>query len=104
MDSPFVELACLLRMLTNPAEFNSFDNTPWILQLVDFTKQVLAQDRVRIIGVCFGHQIIARALGLLPSRNARGWELSVCSVNLEPEAQKAFGKPRLVRKVSFESA
>jgi GMP synthase-like glutamine amidotransferase len=53
---------------------NSFDNEVWIVKLVEFVKSVLAQDRVRLIGICFGHQIIGRALEQKVGRSDRGWE------------------------------
>lgn len=34
---------------------------------------------VRIIGVCFGHQIIARAFGGEVAKNPAGWEVRLCS-------------------------
>lgn len=78
------------------AEFNAHDNIPWINELVDFVKKVLSQDRVRVIGVCFGHQIIGRAMGAKVARSDRGWELSVSEVNLTPRGKEIFGKEKLV--------
>lgn len=52
------------------------------MSLVEFVKTVLAQERVRIIGVCFGHQIVGRALGLPVGRSDAGWEVSVVTVEL----------------------
>lgn len=77
------------------AEHNSFDNDPWILRLVEFTKEVLAQDRVRIIGVCFGHQILGRALGAKVDRSDAGWEVSVCDVNLSAKGKELFKRDAL---------
>ena len=68
---------------------------------MEFAKQVLAQDRVRAIGVCFGHQIIARALGVKVGRSDRGWEASVCKVDLTPRGKELFGKDQLVRLPSL---
>ena len=50
-------------ILLTASASNSFDDDPWILKLVAFVRKVLEQRRVRIIAVCFGHQIIGRALG-----------------------------------------
>ena len=47
------------------------------LRLVDFARNVLAQDRVRLIGVCFGHQIIGRAMDVKVARSEVGWEVAV---------------------------
>lgn len=49
-----------------------------------------------MIGVCYGHQIIARALGGKISRNPGGWELGVCKMDMTPIGQKLFGKDTLV--------
>ena len=82
--------------MATETEFNSFDNDPWILKLVEFTKQVLAQDRVRLIGVCFGHQIIGRALDVKVGRSDRGWEIAVVPMDLTARGQELFGVQRLV--------
>jgi hypothetical protein len=84
-------------ILITGSRYNSFDDTPWIVKLVEFTKQVLAQERVRIIGVCFGHQIVGRAMGVKVGRSAGGWEVSVTAIDLTKRGQEIFGRPALVR-------
>lgn len=63
---------------------------------MDFTKKVLQHDRVRLIGVCFGHQIIGRALDVKVDRSDRGWEVSVTKVQLTEQGKKLFGIDELV--------
>lgn len=63
-------------------EFSALDTSPWVNRLVAYTKSVLAQTRVRIIGVCFGHQIVGRALGSILTRSPLGFEISICKVDL----------------------
>ncbi|KFY45233.1 hypothetical protein V494_01051 [Pseudogymnoascus sp. VKM F-4513 (FW-928)] len=82
-------------ILMTGSKHNSFENEPWILKLVEYTKKVLAQDRVRIVGVCFGHQIVGRALGAPVGRSDKGWELSVTDLTLTPAGQKIFGQEKL---------
>jgi GMP synthase-like glutamine amidotransferase len=65
---------------------------------VEFTKTVLAQQRVRLVGVCFGHQIIGRALDVKVDRSDRGWEVSVTDVDLTEKGRELFGVQRLVRE------
>jgi GMP synthase-like glutamine amidotransferase len=77
--------------------YNSFDDTPWIVHLVEFTKKVLEHDRVRVIGVCFGHQIVGRALGLPVGRSDQGWEVSVLPIQLSEFGQQIFQRDNLVR-------
>lgn len=74
------------------AGFNAFDNDPWVVRLVGFVKEVLAQDRVKIIGVCYGHQIVGRALGAKVAKSESGaWEVSVCRVNQTEKGKELFG-------------
>ena len=83
--------------------FNAFDNDPWILHLVDFVKEVLAQDRVKVVGVCYGHQIVGRALGAKVARSESGaWEVSVCQVVQTEKGKELFGgKDVLVSRVEW---
>ncbi len=84
-------------VLITGSRYNSFDDTPWIVKLVEFTQRVLAQERVRIIGVCFGHQIVGRAMGVEVGRSSGGWEVSVTAIDLTKRGQEIFGRPALVR-------
>ncbi|KAF1824386.1 class I glutamine amidotransferase-like protein [Dissoconium aciculare CBS 342.82] len=78
-------------VLLSGSKFNSFDSDPWILNLVSFTKSILAQTRVRLIGVCFGHQIIGRALDIPVGRSEAGWELAVTELQLSEVGKSIFG-------------
>lgn len=82
------------------AEHDSFADTPWITQLVEYVQTVLDQQRVRLVGICFGHQIIARALGVKVGRNPGGWEAAVHDVTLTPRGKEILGLETLVS--SFE--
>ena len=84
-------------VLITGSRHNSFENQPWILKLVAFTEKVLKQRRVRIIGVCFGHQIVGRAMRAKVDRSDKGWETSVTAVDLTKKGQEIFGKTALVR-------
>jgi len=59
-------------------------------------KKVLAQDRVRLIGICFGHQIVGRALDQKVGRSDRGWEVSVTPMQLTTKGKELFGVEELV--------
>lgn len=70
--------------------FNAFDDDAWILRLVGFVREVLQQRRVKVVGVCFGHQIVGRALGAKVGRNEE-WEVSVCEVLQAERGREMFG-------------
>ena len=78
-------------VLLTGSKYNAFDNDPWIVKLVEFTRRVLEeQDRVRVIGVCFGHQIVGRALGMKVDRSFAGWEISVTNMELTEKGMEIF--------------
>ncbi|KAL8765628.1 MAG: hypothetical protein Q9209_007360 [Squamulea sp. 1 TL-2023] len=73
------------------SKHDSFASNPWTNALVSFTEKVLAQTRVKLIGVCFGHQIIGRAMGAKVGRNdSQGWEVSVTDVDLTTKGKAVF--------------
>ncbi|CAE7200073.1 hypothetical protein CFE70_008009 [Pyrenophora teres f. teres 0-1] len=82
-------------VLISGSKHNSFDNDAWILKLVDFTKKLLNQDRIRIIGVCFGHQILGRAAGAKVGRSDDGWEIAVMPVQLTAKGKEIFQQDTL---------
>ena len=69
---------------------------PWITALVEYVKRALGDARVRIVGLCFGHQIVGRALGAEGGPNKLGYEMSVRRVALTPVGKEIFGKEDLV--------
>ena len=82
-------------ILITGSKHDSFLDLPWILKLVKFTEEVLQQRRVRIIGVCFGHQIVGRAMGAKVGRSEDGWETSVTAIDLTKRGQEIFGTTAL---------
>jgi len=48
------------------------DNEPWIAPLEDFIRKLDAAEK-KLIGVCFGHQLIVQALGGTVERSDKGW-------------------------------
>ena len=53
-----------------------YDDIPWIHNLAAFVR-TLHQQRRAFFGVCFGHQMIAHALGGRVERTTRGWGVGV---------------------------
>jgi GMP synthase-like glutamine amidotransferase len=68
-----------------------YDDEPWIAGLADLIRAVHAA-RVRMVGVCFGHQLIAHALGGRTER-AAGW--GVGAIRMEVTAQEPWMVPPL---------
>ncbi|VAX01720.1 Glutamine amidotransferase, class I [hydrothermal vent metagenome] len=55
-----------------------YDNLPWIKQLRKFIVDVSHHD-TKLVGICFGHQIIAEALGGKVEKAKNGWGIGVSS-------------------------
>ena len=58
-----------------------YDTDPWISELFDFIKRCF-QAGTKLIGICFGHQAIAQALGGYASKSEKGWGLGLKEFNI----------------------
>jgi GMP synthase-like glutamine amidotransferase len=65
---------------------------PWTNELVVFVKHVAEEHPlVRIIGICYGHQIVARALGGKVELSKKGWELGSYECAMTEEGRDLLG-------------
>ncbi len=67
--------------LTTGSRYSVNDDEQWIRDLEEFVREV-AEDRVPLVGVCFGHQLIAKALGGSVVRSERGWGVGIKEVEI----------------------
>lgn len=75
-------------LLLTGSRADSFDNLiEWICRLDKFLVEVAFKiERLPIVGICFGHQILAKNLGADVGRNSRpGWELGTTEIQLNPK-------------------
>lgn len=88
-------------VLVSGSKHSAYLDDEWIVKLVAFTRKALATNgRVKVVGVCFGHQIVGRALGVKVDRNDKGWEVSVTEIKLSETGRAVFGSDTLVRQQS----
>ncbi|TFY80860.1 hypothetical protein EWM64_g3151 [Hericium alpestre] len=74
---------------------SAYEDIPWINKLVEWLARVAdSKPQLKIIGICFGHQVIARALGGSCVRNSE-WEISVTELGLNDLGQRIFGTKTL---------
>lgn len=64
------------------SRWSVYDDLPWIRRFEDLVAAFVA-DRRRFVGVCFGHQMIGRALGGEVAAAEQGWGVGVKEVRME---------------------
>ncbi|KAK8850650.1 hypothetical protein IAR55_004569 [Kwoniella newhampshirensis] len=73
------------------SKHTAFDTTdPFIPPLINFVRDVATSDQtqhIKLVGICFGHQIIALALGGECVSGKQGWEVGVYGCELTPEGR-----------------
>jgi len=60
--------------LITGSKFGAYEDLPWIHRLEDLVREIYAA-KVPLVGICFGHQIIAQALGGRVEKFAKGWSV-----------------------------
>lgn len=63
---------------------SAYDKLPWITRLEDIVRDA-AEMGLPLLGVCFGHQVVAQALGGRVEKNERGWEIGDPEMTLTAE-------------------
>lgn len=59
----------------------SYESEDWILQLSEFIQNCEAK-KAKLIGICFGHQLIAHSLGGKTEKHPHGWGVGVKEFNI----------------------
>ncbi len=80
-----------------PASVN--DQDPWVLRLLETVRQA-HRENISLLGICFGHQVVARALGGEAEVNPKGWDIGLTEVELTPQGRELaalMGAPQPLR-------
>lgn len=62
------------------------DDSEWMAELALWLRRAVAQ-QVPLLGICFGHQLLAKALGGDVDYNPRGLEVGTASIHLASQTQ-----------------
>lgn len=68
-----------------------YDDAGWIHQLIDFVRK-LHEAQKKLVGICFGHQLVAHALGGRTAKSEKGWGIGRHSYQLTEQAAE-FAPP-----------
>ncbi|KAI5675725.1 hypothetical protein M9H77_06675 [Catharanthus roseus] len=64
--------------------YDAYGNEDWVLELC-FLLQTLFAMQKKVLGICFGHQVLCRALGGKVAKAQTGWDLGVRKVRILKE-------------------
>lgn len=91
------------RFPTAPGSFDAFvvtgsaagvyDDLPWIAPLAHFLREV--DGRAKLVGLCFGHQIMAAAFGGMVEKSAKGWGIGLHTYDVFERAAWMDGATRV---------
>ena len=68
--------------LITGSKVSAYDDIAWIHELKSFVRSI-HQHQKKLIGICFGHQLIAEALGGKVERSNGGWHVGVHGATLK---------------------
>jgi len=72
--------------LITGSKFAAYDQVPWILTLQDYIRK-LNNHKKPLIGICFGHQLIAHSLGGLTQKSKKGWGVGLSRVKVRKQQE-----------------
>ncbi|KAK8622323.1 hypothetical protein V6N13_117245 [Hibiscus sabdariffa] len=75
-------------------------NDAWICRLVSLLNK-LDSLKKKVLGICFGHQILTRALGGKTGRAISGWDIGITTVHLSSSSSKLFSSLKIPTTLSI---
>ncbi|PAV18111.1 class I glutamine amidotransferase [Pyrrhoderma noxium] len=82
-------------ILISGSAASAYEDKPWINKLVSWVGETAkTHPDIKLIGICFGHQIISRAMGGTCVRNNGKWELGTTDIDLSPIGQIVLNTDR----------
>lgn len=91
-ESDFPDPATLSGLVITGSASSVTDHEPWVLSGFEFLLRVVSSG-VPVLGVCFGHQMLAEALGGRVEKNPRGREIGTVDFTLLGEDPVVFDAP-----------
>ena len=68
------------------SKYSVYDNLAWIADLKKIVNKII-ESKIPILGICFGHQLLASCLGGKIEKNIHGWELGSYQISLTKDGK-----------------
>ncbi|KAI8906530.1 hypothetical protein PhCBS80983_g01003 [Powellomyces hirtus] len=81
------------------SKFSAYEDINWIKDLKKFMQRVDSETHAKVVGICFGHQILAEALGGKVTKNPAGWEIGWTEMNLNPAGADVLKSSKTVLRI-----
>ena len=78
--------------LITGSRHGAYERLPWMLRLEALLRKAVAE-KVPVVGICFGHQILAQALGGKVVKSDKGWGFGLHDYAVEDAPSLGGGKP-----------
>ncbi len=86
--------------LITGSKFSAYEDLPWIHRLKALIRQIWESQRP-MVGICFGHQIVAEALGGRVEQSANGWGVGLHRYQMAGPWQQSAGVPAALTLNAF---
>lgn len=71
------------------SRYDAHGNDLWILKLCNLLQTLYAMD-IKVLGICFGHQVLCRALGGKIGRSLAGWDIGVRKIRVSDKLSAKY--------------
>ncbi|CAI9098602.1 OLC1v1035279C3 [Oldenlandia corymbosa var. corymbosa] len=78
------ELQNYQAFVVSGSPYDAYGNEHWILKLC-YLLQTLFSMQKKVLGICFGHQVLCRALGGSVAKSNSGWDIGVREITILKE-------------------
>jgi GMP synthase-like glutamine amidotransferase len=83
-------------LLLTGSRYSAYASDAWITRLKEYIRWVYKESTCKLIGICFGHQIVAEALDGKVEKNVLGWEVGWTRIAINDKGRTMFSLPHLV--------
>ena len=86
--------------LVTGSAYGVYDDMPWLMPLMSFIREAYKQ-QIPQMGICFGHQVLAHALGGWAEKSEKGWGVGIRSADITAPTDWMKGAGKTISLIYF---